>query len=179
MDNAQDLRPGPKKRPKTRTIVIGIVLALIVTLSGVAVFLLNEAHERDTYNQHTGPSQTISRIPGGLKITIHAMSEDTPWTDVTILLTDGSNAAMWSPLTTDLDNGTAARWNKIALAANMGTLNVNISITDLAGNGRLDQGDYFNLTVGTGQTFASATTYTMTMMHDPTASAIFHNDFTG
>jgi hypothetical protein len=175
MNTAQDLRPKPKKR----TIVIGIVIVLIVTLSVVAVFLLNEAHERDTYNQHSGPGPARSTVPGGFKFTFPPLSKDTPWTDVTILLTDGQNTASWSPLTTELDNGTAAKWNNVTATPNLGTLKVNMSITDLAGNGFIDQGDYVTLTVGTGQTFSSATTYTVVMMDDPTASTILHFDFQG
>lgn len=173
MDTAQDSRPKPKRR----TIAMGIVIVLIVTLSVVAVVLLNEANGRG--HIRNGLPLTVTHIPGGVKITLASMSKETPWTDVTILLTDPNGTAAWSPPTTDLDNGTTAKWNKIALAANLGTLKVNISITDLVGNGFIDQGDYFNLTVGTGQTFSSATTYTMTMMHDPTSSVIFHLDFHG
>jgi hypothetical protein len=81
--------------------------------------------------------------------------------------------------TADLDNGTTAKWNSIAAAANLGTLKVNISITDLAGNGYVNQGDFFTLTLGTGQTFSSATTYTVTIMHDPSAAEVCHQTFQG
>ena len=112
-------------------------------------------------------------------MTFTSMSKDTPWSDVSILLTDGSNSYTWTPLTTDLDNGTVSKWNHIATAANLGTLKVNLSIVDLAGNGYVNQGDYFTLTVGTGQAFSSVATYTVTIMHDPSASEICHLDFVG
>jgi len=124
-------------------------------------------------------SLTKSTITNGLKFTFAPMSLDTPWSDVTILLSDGSNTTSWSPLTIDLDNGTTAKWNHIVVAANLGTLKVNISITDLAGNGYVNQGDYFVLVLGPGQVFSVVTTYTVVIMHDPTASEICHIVFTG
>ena len=124
-------------------------------------------------------SLTKSTISNGIKFTFAPMSKDTPWGDVTILLSDGSNTKAWSPLTTYLDNGTVSKFNSYTAAANLGTLKVNISITDLAGNGYVNQGDYFVLALGPGQVFSVVTTYTVTIMHDPTASEICHSSFTG
>ncbi len=173
MDTAQDSRPKPKRR----TIVMGIVIVLIVTLSVVAVVLLNEANGRGHIRD--GLPLTVTHIPGGVQITLGSMSKETPWTDVTILLTDPNGTAAWSPPTTDLDNGTTAKWNKIATLPNLGTLKVNISLVDISGNGYIDQGDYFNMTVGTGQAFSSATTYQVTMMYDPEAATIWSRSFQG
>jgi hypothetical protein len=124
-------------------------------------------------------SLTKSTISNGVKFTFAPMSEDTPWSDVSVLLTDGSNTKSWSPLTTDLDNGTTAKYNSIAAAANLGTLRVNMTIVDLAGNGYVNQGDYVTMTVGSGQAFSNTVTYTITIMHDPSSAAICHLDFQG
>jgi zinc-ribbon domain len=124
-------------------------------------------------------SLTKSTIINGDKFTFAPMSRNTSWSDVSILLTDGLNTATWSPLTTDLDNGTVAKWNHVVTTANLGTLKVNISIIDLAGNGYINQGDYFTLTLGTGQAFSTATAYTVTIMHDPTSAEICHISFQG
>jgi len=107
------------------------------------------------------------------------MSKDTPWSDVSVLLTDGANSKTWTLLTTDLDNGTTAKYNLIATVANLGTLKVNISVVDLAGNGYVNQGDYITLTLGTGQAFSNTVTYTITIMHDPSSAEICHLDFQG
>ena len=124
-------------------------------------------------------SITTSTVTGGEKFTFAPMSKDTPWSDVSILLSDGSTTCTWTPLTTDLDNGTVAKWNHFATSANLGTLKVNISIADLAGNGYVNQGDYFTLTLGSGQVFSIATTYAVIVMHDPSSAAICHLDFQG
>ena len=107
------------------------------------------------------------------------MSKDVPWSDASVLLTDGGNSKTWVLLTTDLDNGTTAKYNLIATVANLGTLKVNISVVDLAGNGYVNQGDYVTLTLGTGQAFSNTVTYTITIMHDPSSAEICHLDFQG
>lgn len=121
-------------------------------------------------------SLTASSITNGFKLTFAAMSQDATWSDISILLTDWSYTVQWSPLTTDLDNGTVSRWNRQAILTNLGSLRVNMSIFDLAGNGYVNAGDYFTLTVGIGQSFSSAGTYTVTVMHDPSSAEICHVD---
>lgn len=124
-------------------------------------------------------SLTKSAVSNGVKFTFAPFSADTQWGDVTILLTDGSNTVAWSPQTIDLLNVTTATWNYFTDTANLGTLKVNITVVDLAGNGYVNQGDYFALRLGNGQTFSTATTYTVTIMHDPTASEVCHISFVG
>jgi hypothetical protein len=132
-----------------------------------------------TSTQTPTSSLTKSTVTGGDKFTFAPMSKDTPWSDASVLLSDGANSYTWTPLTTDLDNGTTAKWNHIAATANLGTLKVNLSIVDLAGNGYINQGDYITLTVGSGQAFSNTVTYTVTIMHDPSSAAICHLDFQG
>jgi len=175
METAQDMRQKPKKR----TTVIGIAIALIVTLSVVAVVALSRAHQGDRSTVPIIPG--VSQIPGGVNITLYFiwMNNDTRWTNVTILLTDGVNTTRWLPISTDLDNGITTKWNNVTAAPNLGTLKVNISIVDVAGNGFINQGDYITLTVGTGQTFSTATTYTLTIMDNPLSVQICHASFQG
>ena len=172
-----DTSQGLRLKPKIRTIVIVVVTVIVVTLSGTAIVLLNEAYQRDVYNrEHTWSSPSRTLIPGGLKITFAPFSKKTVWGDVAILLTDGRFSLEWKPLTTDLNNGTAAKW--VGAAQMLGSLNVFLNVTDLTGNGYIDQGDYFTLTVG-GGVFSTTTTYTITLMDIPLAAAIFHFDFQG
>jgi hypothetical protein len=124
-------------------------------------------------------SLTKSTITYGFRFTLGPTTRDTPWSDVTVLLTDGLNTIAWSPMTTDLDNGTIATWNRIAAVANLGTLSVNLSIVDLTGNGIVNQGDYFALTLGPGQTFSAATNYSTTVIFEPLGVEICHTNFQG
>ncbi len=159
--------------------VIATILMVAITVVLAAVLYVMVLGFGGTSTQTPTSSLTKTTVSGGDKMTFAPMSKDTQWDDVSILLSDGTNTKSWTPATADLDNGTTAKWNSIAAAVNLGTLKVNISITDLAGNGYVNQGDFFTLTLGTGQAFSSATTYTVTIMHDPSAAEVCHQTFQG
>jgi len=172
-----DTPQGLRLKPKKRTIVIVVVTVFVVTLSVTAIVLLNEAHQRDVYNrEHTWSSLSRTLIPGGVKIVFPPLSKKVAWGDVSMLLTDGTNTKEWKPLTTDLNNGTAANW--VGGSQMLGSLKVFLNVTDLTGNGYVNQGDCFTLTVG-GGVFSTTATYTITIMDIPLAAAICHIDFQG
>lgn len=60
----------------------------------------------------------------------------------------------------------------------MGALDVWLNVTDLAANGRMNNGDYITLTTSNGQ-FSMSTTYTLTLIYEPTAGAMVYYGFTG
>jgi hypothetical protein len=122
-------------------------------------------------------SLTKSSIANGVKLTFAPFSQDTQWSDVTILLSDGTNTVTWSPLTADLAG--ASTMTKAYGIRTLGALSVYCNVTDLAGNGYINQGDYFTLKVDSSQSWSSATAYTVTIMHDPTAAEICHLSFNG
>jgi len=157
--------------------VIATILMVAITVVLAAVLYVMVLGFGGTSTQTPTSSLTKSTVTGGNKFTFAPMSKDTPWTDVSILLSDGSNTATWTPLTTDLDNGTTAKWNSAAKL--VGTLSVYLNITDLAGNGYVNQGDYLTATLGNGQAFSSSTTYVITIMHDPSAAEVCHTNFQG
>ncbi|TFG69699.1 MAG: hypothetical protein E4H25_04215 [Methanomassiliicoccus sp.] len=118
---------------------------------------------------------TKSTITNGIKLTFAAISETTQWTDVTILISDGSNTAAWINITSeDLTGGAGTRHNYASVT--LGSLIVWLNITDLSGNGYLNQGDYMSLTANS---FASTTTYTVTVIFEPTACEMTHINFNG
>ncbi len=120
---------------------------------------------------------TKSTVSSGLKLTFAApMSVDTQWDDITILLSDGTNTVQWSPATASLSGGIACM--QLLGAEALGSLTVYCNVTDLAGNGYVNQGDYFVLTTG-GGSFSSVTTYTVTIMYDPTATEVCRINFIG
>ena len=61
----------------------------------------------------------------------------------------------------------------------LGSLSIYCNVTDLIGNGYVNQGDYFTFTTPSSSTFAPYTTYTVTIMHDPTAAETCHTSFAG
>jgi len=119
---------------------------------------------------------TKTAVTSGLKLTFAPMSVDTQWDDITILLSDGTNTVQWSPATANLDNSTTAK--ELLGAETLTSLSVYCNVTDLAGNGYVNLGDYIVLTTG-GGSFALSTTYTVTIIHDPTAGEVCHISFNG
>lgn len=116
-----------------------------------------------------------STIINGVKLTFGAVSEATPWSNVTILISDGANTAAWTNITSeDLTGGAGTRHNYASVM--LGSLIVWLNITDLSGNGYLNNGDYMSLTANS---FASTTTYTVTVIFEPTACEMTHINFSG
>jgi flagellin-like protein len=156
--------------------VIATILMVAITVVLAAVLYVMVLGFGGTSTQTPTSSLTKSTVTSGVKLTFAPVSVDTQWSDVTILLSDGTNTVQWATVTTDLDDGTTTKDEFTVVT--LGALSVYCNVTDLAGNGYVNQGDYFVLTTG-GGSFSSATTYTATIMHDPTAAEICHMTFQG
>lgn len=125
------------------------------------------------------PLMSLQRttITYGVKISVVASTQDVPWGTILIQLSDGSNEASWAPTTAGLTAATAIREE---LGAKMvGSLRVWCNVTDLAANGRINGGDFFTLISGSETTFGASTTYTVTIIYEPTGDEIAHMSFTG
>jgi len=94
------------------------------------------------------------------------------WSDVQIVIGDGTNSAAWTNITySDLDGGMAIMKNYGSTS--LGTLEVTLKILDLAGNGEVNTGDFFELLAE----FDWATDYFVTVMYEPTSEPIGHMTF--
>ncbi len=120
-----------------------------------------------------------SSIAGGFKIEFTAPTAEVTWSDVTFQLAAGTSTISWTNMTTELLTGSAPPevWH-FGSAQTLGALSVWMNITDLSANGRMSNGDYITLTVG-GGSFASSTTYTVTLLYEPTDGSMLSYDFTG
>ncbi len=112
------------------------------------------------------PNARYSETPltGGIAVTILEITRShIPWDDVRIRLTDGVIVMQWSPSSSHLDNGSSAteRYN----TGSLGTVPVELSVTDLAGNGQLDVSDFFTVIMGQS---SSQVNYTIGLIYEPT-----------
>jgi flagellin-like protein len=103
----------------------------------------------------------------GYQIKFTAPTAEVEWGEVTLLLTDGTNTRSWTAFTTDDLTSSSPPATYSAAVATLGSLNVYMNITDLAGNGKMSNGDYITFELPSSQSFASGTTYTVTLLHDP------------
>ena len=108
-------------------------------------------------------SRTSVESPDGYQWKLTAPTEETTWTDVTVILQEGANSATWSTASQSSLTGTGVQTQALG-AQVLGSTSFFLNVTDLGGNGIVNNGDYFTIT----GTFASATSYTMTIMHEPT-----------
>ncbi len=158
--------------------VIATILMVAITVVLAAVLYVMVLGFGGTTSQTPTSSVTKSTVNYGVKYMFAPMSKDTPWGDVTILLQDqAGNPVSWAPLTTNLDNGTTDRYFGGSKA--LGAMTVWCNITDLAGNGYVNQGDFVTFTTGSASTFSASTTYTVTIMHDPSSAEVCHASFNG
>jgi len=148
--------------------VVIIVLVLPIVLSAVLYFMVLGFGNSDG----TGPVSSLTResVQSGERFTFASISRDTVWSDITIVLSDGLNSVAWTPSTSELDDGssTTARYPVVML----GDISVFCNITDLAGNGRINGGDFFTLTTGSLNRFDATGTYSVTVIYDPNGGQI-------
>ncbi|MCJ2532836.1 MAG: type IV pilin [Candidatus Thermoplasmatota archaeon] len=158
--------------------VIATILMVAITVVLAAVlYVMVLGFGTDTTTTPTS-SITKTTVSSGVKLTFAPVSVDTQWDDITILLSDGTNTIQWTPATANLDNTTTAKELLGTGTGLLGSLAVYCNVTDLAGNGYVNQGDYFTLISG-GGSFSTATTYTATIIHAPSAGEMCHQTFQG
>lgn len=159
--------------------VIATILMVAITVVLAAVLYVMVLGFGGTSTQTPTSSLTKSTVAGGDKFTFAPMSKDTAWGDITILLTDQTATISAAPTTANLiGSGSTVKYAAVANTLLGASLHVWINITDLAGNGNVNQGDYFTCTVG-GGVFSTTASYTVTIMHDPSAAEICHENFQG
>ena len=167
-----------KKGMSTGTIVaIVVIVIVIIPIVLSAILYVMVLGFGGTSSQTPTTSLSKESVTSGWKFKFTSVSVATQWSDVTIQLSDGWNTVQWAPATTDLDDGTTTKCNEGPKT--LGSLTVFCNITDLTGNGYVNQGDFIVLTTDGATPFSYTTTYTVTIMHDPTAAEMCDMDFQG
>jgi predicted nucleic acid-binding Zn ribbon protein len=171
--------PAPKKNDKVLWIVVIVVLVVVlapIILATVLYFMVLG---------FGAPSSTPginvlqkSAFGSGYKIAFTAPTAEVTWTDVAIRLSVGMDMAVWTTMTTKAltSANPPAVWN--GPTKTIGDLTVYLNITDLAGNGRMNNGDYITLQVGDG-VFSPGSIYTLSVLYEPTDGSMLTYDFTG
>ncbi len=107
--------------------------------------------------------RTAISSPDGYKWSLTAPTSEVSWTDLTIVLQTGAYSATWSTATQAGLTATGVATQALG-AQTLNSVSFFLNITDMGGNGYMNSGDYFTIT----GTFSSATSYTVTLMHEPT-----------
>ncbi|UCE46020.1 MAG: type IV pilin N-terminal domain-containing protein [Methanobacteriota archaeon] len=124
--------------------------------------------------ENTPSVQITSRTTtdNGYKWTLTAPTSEVSWTDFTVILQSPTDAETFDTLTKTALTGTGVQTQSISATFDGSTFYLNV--TDLGGNGIMSNGDYITIEGA----FASGTTYTITMQHEPTDGTMVSQQWT-
>lgn len=166
-------RPPAIESRSTLTLVISVVVLLVVlpiALSALIYFAVLGFGD-DTNPPPDSLLQT-TQTARGYSFSFSAMSQSINWNDLEILL----DSITWNVVAGQLDNGAGSRAD---LGENhLGQLSVWCNVTDLVGNGRADNGDFFTLETGSSPSFVGTGTHSVTVLYEPAAESLCSASFT-
>ena len=123
--------------------------------------------------------QIISRgtVPNGFRFTLSSPTHSVVWSDLGITLSDSSSTVSWSPDSEDLTG--PGPTSVVSGTGAMGLLSVRCSVTDIEGNGYINNGDSFELVTVSGDTFSPAVEYTLRLLYQPDGGSMVSYTFHG
>ena len=154
-------------------LLVGVTVVLAATL-----YIMAFGFGTGTTDAPPVADFTKSSVENGLKFTFTPFSRDTVWSDVSFVLTVGDESVSFVNVTTEdmmSDSGTVT---KNLGYRDLGNLSIYMNVTDLAGNGYVNQGDSFTLTTG-GGAFSNQVTYEVFLMYDQIGAVIVSMTFQG
>jgi hypothetical protein len=174
------MQPQPQTSESKPALIIILVVFIILIALGLAVFQITAPRSGPLLMT---PAATYDKtlVAGGWQVEIVAITKDVPWDDIRVCLGNGtdivlSDCAQWETRTGDLDGGSMI--TSTYAAEPLGTLSVNLTVTDRSGDGKVGGTDYFTVTANPA--FSSATNYTAFLVFEPTLERIGYGiTFTG
>lgn len=161
-DSSSKITQVPKlRKKKDRTIPIIVVIIVIFVASILVPWALLQ------YSLSLVPPEktTMQKTPieNGMKYTFIRLSVapegGVQWSNVMIQLFDGVNYSVWNPATASLSREPRGQVTEDVGEHPLRSINVSCQVTDLAGNGLVDRGDYFMLTTGSSAPFQPTVMY--------------------
>ena len=159
-------------------VIATILLVAITVILAATLYVVIFGFGGTATNRAPVGQITRSSIANGYKFTFTPVIPETTWSEVYVMLFAGNKSIVFDNLTT---SGLASRSGLITEnlgGRTLGNMTVFMNVTDLVGNGRIDQGDSFTLT-RSGGVFSNLVDYEVILMHRPSASQIFDAGFRG
>jgi len=155
--------------------VIATILMVAITVVLAAVLYVMVLGFGTDTSQTPTTSFTTDPVTDGWRFTFATVNEDVSWDSVTVTIISGASVWTWANITAaDLDGDEAILKNYGTDLA--GSLTVTLKIMDLSGNGKVNGGDYMDLTASS---FSSSTDYELRAMYEPTNQPMASNTFSG
>lgn len=171
----------PSKKDHTGLLIIAVVVIVIVIVVVLPLLLYIMVVGFGSPSDGYTPSiqvLTKMRTTGGYKIAFTPPTREVVWSDLTIQLNDGMNSVSWHPDTLGLTSATPPAVWRYSSGQQIGSIDVWLNVTDLDGNGQINAGDCITLTTS-GGAFSASTSYTLTMLYEPTGGSMVSYVFTG
>jgi flagellin-like protein len=153
--------------------IIGSILMVTITVVLVAVLMTMAGGFGG--NSATPGLLVLSKgsVDHGYRITLTDPTSQIVWGDVMVQLRTENSAVAWSNLTSnDLTSSVNPTVWKYGSSKVLDDLNVFLNITDLAGNGRINQGDCLTFTTYSEPTFNTGRTYIVTLVDTLTGNSL-------
>ena len=156
-------------------IIVIVIVVIPLVISAVLYFMVLGFGSSTINTPSAFYLEGSGSVTNGVEIEIMAItSSEVYWNDVRVCLTDGTDFARWSPQTRDLDGGS---WTFVNLTSGgptaLGDIDVYCIVSDIAGNGYVNSGDYIQVFTATGATaFSPTTVYTLVLEYKPTDESI-------
>jgi flagellin-like protein len=152
--------------------VIATILMVAITVVLAAVLYVMVLGFGGTTNTPSIQKLRGSTVAYGYKVELTNPTSEVKWDDISsVQLSDGANTAAWSNVTSakqSVSTPAVGHYGSMVL----GTLTVFLNITDLAGDGKISNGDYIVFTTLSSPTFVSTSSYTLTMLYKTTGGSL-------
>ncbi len=156
---------------------VAAIIAIIVIVAGISAYIIHTFFTDEYSGEPPTSTLTMTPLNYGWNFTFGPVTRDTHWNEVELVLNDSASIVSITMRTDDLDNGFRSRVLFADIA--FGPAMVFCNVTDLQGNGWVDNGDYFAFTTGTVTHFDPNTLNTVKVLHDPSQTTMCNSSFQG
>lgn len=164
------------KRVGKICLVLGVISVIVVVGMSAALYVMVRGLGDDGDSSAT-PTVALVRynIGDDVKYMLTSPSSEMPWSDLSILLSDGTTTVSWSPVSSDM-TGVVGETEEYA-EKSLTSISVSLTITDLAGDGEVGMGD--SILLSPVPSFNAAASYTLTLIWEPTGERVWTGTFSG
>ena len=169
--------PQPTKDNKVLWIIVTVVIVAVVVPVVLAAVLYFMVLGFNPEGESTPSLQIIARTslanPNGYKFAMTGPTQTVTWTDLTVILQSGASSTTWDNALRISLTGSGAMTQQLG-DKTLGTSTFNVAVTDLGGNGAIDNGDYFAIY----GPFVGGTSYTVILLYEPTNGKMVDTSWT-
>lgn len=155
-------------------IILGIVSMVVGFALSALLYVMVLGFGSAGPNVTPTSSLDIATTADDVRFSFRTVNTEMPWSDLAIMLDDGTDMVSWHPVSSDLvgDIAETAEYGPRTLSG----MGVYLTVTDYAGDGDADQMDYFVLSPMSS--FTTSVSYTVTVIWEPSSQEVCAKIFT-